>query len=63
MRFLDENNILVLQKNDGKVRLVSDGDLREEPVKQADVANEAERGLLGVAIWNNGNDTAVSLHD
>jgi glucose/arabinose dehydrogenase len=62
MRFLDESNILVLQKNDGQVRLVSDGVLRKEPVMRADVANEVERGLLGVAIWNGINDTSVFLY-
>jgi len=62
MRFLDENNILVLQKNDGQVRLVSDGEPRKEPVMRADVANEVERGLLGVAIWNGSNDTSVFLY-
>jgi glucose/arabinose dehydrogenase len=62
MRFLDESNILVLQKNDGQVRLVSEGELQKEPVMRADVVNDAERGLLGVAIWNGGNDTSVFLY-
>ncbi len=59
MRFLDDDSgsILVLQKNDGQVRLVSGGRLAEEPVLQVDVANEAERGLLGIAVWDGGNDT------
>lgn len=62
MRFLDESNILVLQKNDGQVRLVSDGELQKEPVMRADVVNDAERGLLGVAIMNGSNDTSVFLY-
>jgi aldose sugar dehydrogenase len=62
MRFLDADNILVLQKNDGQVRLVSDGELRKEPVMDADVVNEVERGLLGVAIWNGSDDTSVFLY-
>lgn len=65
MRFLDANNILVLQKDDGKVLLVSDGKLHNQPVLQVRVANEAERGLLGIAIWNNGsssNSTSVFLY-
>lgn len=52
MRFLDASNILVLQKNDGKVRLISDALLLDEPVLEVNVANEAERGLLGIAISN-----------
>jgi glucose/arabinose dehydrogenase len=62
MVFLDDNNILVLQKNDGQVRLVSDGKLLDEPVLQIDVANEAERGLLGIAISEDGNTTSVFLY-
>lgn len=50
MRFLDENNIIVLQKNDGRVRLVSNGQLAEEPLLQVDVENLAEQGLLGIAV-------------
>src|SRR5687767_15326319 len=39
MRFLDDGSILVLQKNDGWVRLISDGKLLHEPVLQVDVAD------------------------
>ena len=53
MRFLDKDNILVLQKNDGQVRLVSNDKLYDKPVLQLDnVANKGERGLLGIAIVN-----------
>jgi len=56
MRFLDASNILVLQKNDGKVRLISNALLLAEPILQVNVANEAERGLLGIAIsYSNGS--------
>ena len=50
MRFLDENNILVLQKNDGEVRLVSNGQLVEKPVLKVDVPKGAEQGMLGIAV-------------
>ena len=49
MRFLGDNDILVLQK-EGQVRLVSRGELYEKPVLQLDVAGGAEQGLLGIAI-------------
>lgn len=67
MGFLDEKNILVLQKNDGQVRLVSNGNLRNEPVMLFNVTSEAERGLLGIAIWNNDdytnkNNTIIYLY-
>ncbi|HYZ65166.1 MAG TPA: PQQ-dependent sugar dehydrogenase, partial [Nitrososphaeraceae archaeon] len=54
MVFLDNNNILVLEK-EGSVRLVSDGVLREEPVLQVPVNTESERGVLGVAFDKHSN--------
>jgi glucose/arabinose dehydrogenase len=62
MRFLGDGSILVLQKNDGQVRLVLDGRLLDEPVLQVDVAEEGERGLLGIAVWDGGNGTSVFLY-
>jgi aldose sugar dehydrogenase len=51
MAFIDNNNILVLEKG-GQVRLVSNGVLQSKPVLQVSVATESERGLLGIAILN-----------
>jgi glucose/arabinose dehydrogenase len=62
MRFLDDGGILVLEKNSGQVRLVSGGRLLEEPVFQVDVDGEGERGLLGIAMWNDDNGTSVFLY-
>ena len=53
MAFIDNNNILVLEKEKGTVRLVSNGILQEEPVLEVDVNSRSERGLLGIAIMNN----------
>jgi glucose/arabinose dehydrogenase len=51
MAFVDNNTIMVLEKNEGKVRLVSNGILQKEPLLEIDaVDKEAERGLLGIAI-------------
>ena len=67
MVFLDDNNILVLEK-EGSIRLVSNGILQEQPILQVPVNTENERGLLGVAFSNssNGNqgttDTDVFLY-
>jgi glucose/arabinose dehydrogenase len=47
MRFLDEDNILVLQKG-GEVKLVSEGRIYD--VAEFDVATGAEQGLLGIAV-------------
>jgi glucose/arabinose dehydrogenase len=52
MAFIDNNNILVLEKS-GQVCLVSNGQLRQQPVLQVTVDTESERGLLGIAIMNN----------
>jgi aldose sugar dehydrogenase len=56
MAFIDGNNILVLEKNSGEVRLVSDGILQEQPVLKLDVDTTSLtccRGLLGVATLGN----------
>jgi glucose/arabinose dehydrogenase len=54
MAFLDENNIIVLEK-EGNVRLVANGILQEQPILQIPVDAEGERELLGVAISNGSN--------
>ncbi|MDR4512086.1 MAG: PQQ-dependent sugar dehydrogenase [Nitrososphaeraceae archaeon] len=50
MAFIENNNILVLEKEKGTVRLVSNGILQEEPVLKVNVDSISERGLLGIAI-------------
>jgi glucose/arabinose dehydrogenase len=57
MRFLDDGSILVLEKNNGQVRVVLDGKILEDSPIQLEVANGAEQGLLGIAIWDEKNDT------
>jgi aldose sugar dehydrogenase len=52
MAFIDNNNILVLEKEEGTVRLVSNGVLQEQPVLKVDVNSDNERGLLGIAKMN-----------
>jgi hypothetical protein len=52
MAFIDGNNILILEKNSGEVRLVSNGILQEQPVLKLDVDATTLtccRGLLGIA--------------
>jgi len=62
MRFLDDGTILVLEKNNGQVRVVSDGKLLDEPAIDVEIATAVEQGLLGIAIWNGENDTSVFLY-
>ena len=57
MIFLDDNDILVLEK-DGQVRHVADGFLQEQPALQIPVNAENERGLLGIAISNSSNSAS-----
>ena len=48
------SDILVLQKNDGKVRLIRDGVLQNNEVLDVPVSNNSERGLLGIeSVGNN----------
>ena len=37
MAFVDSQNILVLEKNSGEVRLVSKGELKEDPILKLEV--------------------------
>jgi glucose/arabinose dehydrogenase len=51
--FLDENNILLLEK-EGTVRLISNGQLQPQPVLQlAGVESNNERGLVGIEVMDN----------
>jgi glucose/arabinose dehydrogenase len=56
MQFLDDDTLLVLEKNEGNVRVVLDGGLLEEPAVQVRVATGPEQGLLGIAIWKGDNN-------
>jgi aldose sugar dehydrogenase len=50
--FLDENNILLLEK-EGGVRLISNGQLQPQPLLQLQgVESNNERGLLGVEVMD-----------
>jgi aldose sugar dehydrogenase len=55
MEFTDNNNILVLQKDNGTVHLVSNGILQKKPVLKVQVDTKGERGMLG--ITHSRNDT------
>ena len=51
--FLNENNILLLEK-EGRVRLISNGQLQPQPVLQlVGVESNNERGLLGIEVMDN----------
>jgi aldose sugar dehydrogenase len=50
MTFTDDNTILVLEKETGKVRVVDDGILKNDPALSVRVDPKAERGLLGIDV-------------
>ncbi len=63
MAFLGPDDILVLEKNTGKVQRILNGSLQKEPVLQLKVGTEVEMGLLGIAISKNEQDkTFVFLY-
>src|ERR687894_565545 len=55
MAFLGVNDILVTEKDSGRVQRVVNGELQEQPVIDVQVANNDERGLLGIDIYNTNN--------
>jgi len=50
MTFLGSNDILVTEKETGKVMRIIDGQIQNTPVLDVSVANSIERGLLGIAV-------------
>lgn len=50
MAFLGPNDILVTEKETGKVIHVINGQIQDDPVLDVNVATSIERGLLGIAI-------------
>jgi glucose/arabinose dehydrogenase len=63
MAFLNSDEILVLEKNNGIVRRIVNGMSLSEPLLDVNVANANERGLLGIAVAkNDGNTTIVFLY-
>ena len=50
MAFLGPDDILVLEKGQGTVQRIVNGEILPEPLIQVDVTSKDERGLLGIAI-------------
>jgi len=50
MAFIGSNDLLVLQKADGRVRRVTNGILQTGSVLDVNVDSASERGLLGIAV-------------
>ena len=63
MTFLGPHEILLLNKNNGTVHRISNNTLLMDPLLDVNVANERERGLLGIATSNDSNNkTYVYLY-
>ena len=56
MAFVDDSNILVLEKA-GQVHLITNGVLQKQPVLTVPVDNTSERGLLGIAVLKASNSS------
>ena len=52
MEFLDDENLLVLEKNTGRVMHISNGVLQETPVLDLPVNSFGTKGLLGITSLN-----------
>jgi glucose/arabinose dehydrogenase len=65
MAFLGPNDIFVLEKNEGTVRRIVNGTMLQQPLLHVNVANDGERGLLGIAVSktrNNNNNNDVPTY-
>jgi aldose sugar dehydrogenase len=63
MAFSAEDDILVLEKNNGTIKRIIDGQVQTEPLLDLNVANQGERGMLGIATARNANgSTYVFLY-
>jgi glucose/arabinose dehydrogenase len=57
MAFTGPNYILVLEKDTGMVKRIVNGVSLKEPILDVNVATAYERGLLGIAVTENDNET------
>jgi aldose sugar dehydrogenase len=56
MAFLGQNDILILDRDEGKIYRITDG-TQSKPLLDVNVSTEGYRGLLGVAVTNKNNST------
>jgi aldose sugar dehydrogenase len=55
MAFLGPKDILVVEKEDGRVNRIINGNVSPQPLLQIPVATESERGLLGIDVAKHSN--------
>ena len=56
MAFLAGDDILVLEKNTGTIKRIIHNQVQPEPLLDLNVANQGERGLLGIGIAKNNSN-------
>jgi glucose/arabinose dehydrogenase len=56
MAFLSPNDILILEKNNGTVQRIVNGQILPHPLLKVPVANKGETGMLGIAVAEHKND-------
>ncbi len=61
MAFLGSGDILVIEKRNGTVQRIVNGQMLREPLLDVNVSNKSERGLLGIAIVRADNATTYVL--
>ena len=62
MAFLGKDDILVTEKNNGTIRRIIGGTIQPDPILDLSVATRAERGILGISIFDN-NATAGAINN
>src|SRR5215210_9276026 len=62
MAFLSDDDILVLEKNNGTVRRVVNGTVLQDPLLDVAVATKDERGMLGIDTVEGVGHTYVFLY-
>src|SRR5919108_5589618 len=63
MAFVGPNDILVLDKNNGRVHRVVNGSIIDEPLLDVNVANMNERGMLGITVAKSSDEDNHSLEE
>ena len=62
MAFLGPDDILVLEKENGIIQRIVNGNLLPEPLLDVNVANKNERGMLGIAVSKNQTGPTISTY-
>jgi glucose/arabinose dehydrogenase len=52
MAFLDQDDVLVIEKDTGIVRRIINGTMLQKPLLDVNVATQGHRGMLGIAVSN-----------